>query len=388
MRILLMADTLPNLDSGAAGTELQTVQALRRIGHEVDAVWANELPHRIAHGNLHYLLELPFAYRQCMRERMKLHEYDVVHVNQPHGYLAAHSLHGKSGQPVFVHRSHGFEPRVRAVIAPWQQKFGIPAANGRNFAQQSMAELLKFNHGAITRYADGHIVSSSLCAQYLVREYSVPKQRVCVIPQAPPPSFRATPTQTLTADRLDKLLYVGQFAFIKAPIVLAQAFDQIVAAHPAVRLTWVCDRRHQSQAAGLLTSRALARVDFVDWLGQEELLQVYDRHGVFLFPSFFEGFGKAWLEAMARGLAVISSREGGAVDCIESWRDGVLVSVGDAAQMAASYSRLRAEPSLAAQIGVAASAKAKEFTWDRVAKETTEFYQRLIELGSERECRQ
>lgn len=380
MHILLMADTLPNPDSGAAGTELQTVQALRRIGHEVDTVWANELPHRIVHGNLHYLLELPFAYRNRMRERMKLHVYDVVHVNQPHGYLAARSLQGKAGKPIFVHRSHGFEPRVGAALAPWIEKFALLASNDRKLTQRVMARLLKFSHRAIARYADGHIVSSSLCAQYLEHNCAVPESSICVIPQAPPASFQVAPIHPLTANRLSKLLYVGQFAFFKAPMVLAEAFDQIVAAHPEVRLTWVCDKRHHRQAASLLTGRALARVDFVDWLGQEELLDVYDRHGVFLFPSFFEGFGKAWLEAMARGLVVIASREGGAIDCIDSWGDGVLVPVGDAKQITNSYSRLRAAPAMAVQMGVQAAAKAREFSWDRVARETTDFYQRLIDF--------
>ena len=86
-----MADTPANPDSGAAGTEYQTMLALRRLGHEVDAIWGTDLPRRVAHGNLHCLLELPFAYRHRLLKRLWTTTYDIVHVNQPHGYLAAHA---------------------------------------------------------------------------------------------------------------------------------------------------------------------------------------------------------------------------------------------------------------------------------------------------------
>ena len=52
-----MADVAANPDSGAAGTEYQTVDALRRMGYEVDTVWADSLPHKISHWNFHYLVE-------------------------------------------------------------------------------------------------------------------------------------------------------------------------------------------------------------------------------------------------------------------------------------------------------------------------------------------
>src|SRR5687767_2836556 len=39
LRILMMADTPADPNRGAAGTEMQTVRALRALGHEVDDIW-------------------------------------------------------------------------------------------------------------------------------------------------------------------------------------------------------------------------------------------------------------------------------------------------------------------------------------------------------------
>src|SRR5262249_16937449 len=124
MRILLMVNLPRNPNSGAAGTEFQTAKALRTLGHTVDDVWTDELSHHVEHFNLYNLLELPFAYRNALRKRLQGASYDVVHVNQPHGYLAARTLRTSDTRAIFVHRSHGVEGRVRSELAPWKRQYG------------------------------------------------------------------------------------------------------------------------------------------------------------------------------------------------------------------------------------------------------------------------
>ena len=89
MRILHIADVNPSPDSGAAGTEYETVRALSQAGHVVRTVWADELSHRIKHFNLRYLLELPQSLRKVMQEYLANEPFDIVQISQPHGYLAA-----------------------------------------------------------------------------------------------------------------------------------------------------------------------------------------------------------------------------------------------------------------------------------------------------------
>jgi glycosyltransferase involved in cell wall biosynthesis len=380
MRILLMADAPMNPDSGAAGTEYQTMMALRTLGHEVDAVWSDGLPHRIKHGNLHYLLELPRAYRKKLKDRQSVRHYDVVHVSQPHGYLAARFVRSLGdGRPVFVHRSHGFEPRVRAALLPWLGKFDAPRPVLRRFASAAMDALLDRHNKAIGREADGHIVSCGLCREYLHQVAGVSRSRIAVVPQAAPEGFLSSAPPALSAERLQRILYVGQFAFVKAPMVLANAFEQILRRQPNASLTWVCDARHHGDAAALLEPDVRERVRFLGWRPQDQLMDVYDAHGVFLFPSFFEGFGKAFLEAMSRGLVVVASAEGGAADLIEHGRNGMLAPAGDPDTLALACVAVQSDPALAQKIGAAARATALPYTWRRVGEETAAFYSRLIE---------
>jgi len=376
MRILFMADVAPNPYSGAAGTEFQTIAALRALGHDVDEVWSDTLGRRIGHGNLHYALELPRAYRRAMLRALKERDYDAIHVNQPHGWLAAKTFRRMGRSGVFIHRSHGLEPHVAEVAAHWRDRFAPPSRRSwRAVAAAPLHRALASHAPRIARWADGHIVSSTADGRYLSERLGVDPGRIAVIAQAAPDSFLARPVLPLDEDRLRRVLYVGQFTFVKAPMIVAEAMSSL-ASDPGLQFTWVCDRRHHAAVRELLRTD---RVELLDWTTSDRLMDIYDQHGIFLFPSFFEGFGKAFLEAMSRGLCVVASDAGGMHDVIDHGRSGVLVPPGDAAGVAAAVRSLQSDPARAKQMSAAAATAARGYTWERVARETAAFYQRLRE---------
>jgi len=371
----MMADTPYDPNRGAAGTEVQTLIALRALGHEVDALWANDLGRRIQHGNLHLLFELPRNYRRAAADALRRKSYDVIHVNQPHGFRAARAVHRLSPRTVYIHRSHGFELNVEATLQPWR---GVYDRDGRSIARRlsskAMASLLKRHSLAIAREADGHIVSSSLDAAFLREDLGVAPERIAVIPQAAPDSFLASEAPAMSRARLRRVLYVGQFAFVKAPMITAAAMNRLAAADRELRFTWVCDRTSEPDIRAMLTAEANERFALIPWTEQDALRDIYDAHGIFLFPSFFEGFGKAFLEAMSRGLCVVASDIGGMHDVIESGRSGFLVPPGDAVALADAALAIIHDPDRAGEMSVAAAITARLYTWDRVARETADFY--------------
>lgn len=374
-----MADLAPDPDAGASGTEYQTIQAIRALGHEVEAVWRDQIPHRITHGNLHYLFELPRAYEKLMLERLGRH--DVIHVNQPHGYRAARTLACLKTKTVFVHRSHGLEMRALRDLAPWRERYEPDRRPGwRRLASNAMLDALAAHSRAIAAYADGHIVSAGECRDFLNQELKVPLDRIAVIPQAPPRLFLDKPVAPMTRDRMKRVLYASQFAFFKAPVVAAEVINQLCGADGELAFTWVCSRAHHEQVRHLLSEDARKRTTMLDWMHQAQLLETYDQHGFFLFPSFFEGFGKVFLEAMSRGLCVIAADNSGAHDVIVNEVTGMLTPTGDADAMAQACLRVASDVPVAAAISQAAAESARAYTWERVARETIEFYKRLCQV--------
>jgi glycosyltransferase involved in cell wall biosynthesis len=378
LNVLFMANVVPDPNSGAAGTEVQTIKALREAGHIVDAVWTDELSHRILHYKLYEFMELPFAYRRALIERFRRRRYDVVHVNQPYGHLAAHALRALDQRSVFVHRSHGFEPRVTRDLARWLERYEEDRRpKWRQLSTKLIDRCLSLHFYMIARNADGHIFSASECRDFLRDRYGVSSDRIAVIAQAPPPEYLTCEPAPMTYERLHRLLYVGQYAFIKAPMILRSAVERILQVLPKATMTWVCDRRHHSHVMQAFRPEFRERILTLDTGPQLDLMPVYDQHGIFLFPSFFEGFGKAFLEAMSRGLIVVAANNGGMKDVISHGRNGFLVPTGNANQMA-EHAIWGTNSHTAFSMSTAARLHALEYSWKSVAYETATFYTELL----------
>lgn len=378
LRILCLADVLPCADSGASGTDYLGAEALRSAGNEVETVWADELPHRISHYNLRYLLELPPAYRRIVAGRLRKGRYDVVQISQPHGYLAAKFVRQHARGAIFVHRSHGLEGRARDELRPWRQELERSPAGLRQLAQWMVAAGLERSNRRIATYAHGHLVSASECASYLTRVYGVPATAVRAIPQAVPDAY-VIDVVPMSQSRIRRLLYVGQYAFFKAPTVLGRVVSTVLKERPDATFTWVCARQHHEAALSCVDAGVRGRVEMLGGMSQDELRAVYDSHGIFLFPSYFEGFGKAFLEAMSRGLVVIAADNGGMRDVIDDGVTGYKCQTGDAKAMTDIALRVSDNFQLASQVSTNAATSAANYTWQRFGLEASRFYEGLIE---------
>lgn len=376
LRILMVADVAPNPDSGAAGAEVQLGNALEALGHDVVQVWRDDLSHRIRHGNLHQLLEQPRAYRTAIRRAIANHgEFDVYHVNQPAGWLAAREHRHLRRNGLFVHRSHGYELNVEASLRPWRRIYPSKSRPAwRRLATTLLRPALVNQCREIEVSAEAHMVGSTSCAGYLAQR-GVPPERVHVGPLAPIESYLEAPTARFEESRAKRLLYVGQFAFFKAPQLVAASMNRALTEDSSLSATWICEPSARTQVGELLVAGVRDRVAIRPWMQQRDLMDVYDQHGIFLFPSFFEGFGRAFIEAMARGLCVVASDQGGAHDVIRSGQDGILVAVGDVEGLVQATRHLAAAPAAAARMSAQARATASNYTWARVASEVAAFYE-------------
>lgn len=375
MRILFMADMDPDPNLGASGTEVQTLDALRRLGCEVDAVWADDMPRRIAHGNLHYLIELPRSFRTALRRKLSKDRFDFVRVNQPHGFLAAEWLQANAPQSVFVHRSHGLELRANEVLRNLRRSHGAEEKRVmRRGASFVMERLLALHTLRTVGAADGHEVCASEDRDFLVNRLGVAPEMVGVIPAAAPAELLQTEAPAMSRARLQSILYVSQYAFFKAPMVVAAAFNALAEKHDELKFTWVCDRRHHPAVASIASNR----VELLDWMPQPELTRVFDSHGIFVFPSFYEGFGKVFLEAMSRGAIPVATDIAGARDVITHGVNGLLVPPNDPGAVVQAVEHLLGNPDLSFRLSAAAADCARQYTWEQSARKTLEFYEQLL----------
>ena len=379
LRILIGADVPPDPNAGAAGTVWHTTEALRALGHEVDAFWADDLPHRIRHGNLHYLLELPRAYRDAVRERCARKDYDVIQLSQPHAWLAAKD-HRTSRRPgVCVNRSHGWELLADEALRVWHRKLGVPQNRfPRSLLSPAITALLHRQAWKAVRWSDGVLVPATDIRDFIVDRMGASAEKVACVPHGVQETFVARPLAPMDDARRRRILYVGQFAFIKGPNILAQVLAGALKRNPDASATWVCSVAHHAAARALLDDDTAQRVDLLDWRPQEELLELYDTHGILVFPSFYEGAAKACLEAMVRGLCVVATDVGAMRDYITDGVSGFLAPAGNVTAFETSVARVMDDGDLARRISTEAHRAVAGLTWRRCAEGATELYSRLL----------
>jgi UDP-glucose:(heptosyl)LPS alpha-1,3-glucosyltransferase len=103
---------------------------------------------------------------------------------------------------------------------------------------------------------------------------------------------------------------------------------------------------------------------------QKEIAAYYRAADLFLFPTLYEPFGMAILEAMSSGLPSIVSRRAGAAELMIHGESGHLIeNPADAREIAAALARLIGDPAARGHLGREARRVAGARSWDSVARE-------------------
>lgn len=118
--------------------------------------------------------------------------------------------------------------------------------------------------------------------------------------------------------------------------------------------------------------RLAGQVTFAGERGAAELDACYDRADLFVLPTWYEGYGMAVAEALARGLPVVSTPTGAIADLVGS-DAGVLVPAGDVAALAAALSTVVGRADARARLAAGARRVRDRLpTWEDAARRMAE----------------
>lgn len=374
MKFLFVSDFVRNADSGAAGSIEQIGRALIARGNQVTFCWHDASPFRLPQARLGQLLELPARQRDIVRAALERAPADVVVVSQPYAYKVYQELPKQFPQTLFLNRTHGWEARRYDAL----QRFGIERDT---LAQQStaqvMSKVMERICAATAIACDGVIAAASGCADYIRTVHRVPHERVAVIPYGLDPEFfeaRATPHRD--RERL-RLIFAGQWLPVKGTRVLRQVLPKLARERQDFDVTFVVNHEAVPVVQKIFEPSLRGRLTVSGWMPRADLRNVYREHDVFLFPTFFEGFGKTFLEAMASGLCVVGFAEGGLPDIAASGMEALFCEPGDVKTFEAQLRRCLDDRVSLDIMRTQASERARRFTWDATAAATEAFCHRL-----------
>lgn len=185
-----------------------------------------------------------------------------------------------------------------------------------------------------------------------------PRLEVCrlgVDPQRFSPALRAARVPGAGGFRI---LSVGRLAPVKAQALLVDAVARLHAEGVIIRLTLVGEGPDRAVIEAMVRQAQLEQVVVLaGGVNQDAILPYFADADCFCLPSFAEGVPVALMEAMAVGVACVSTYVAGIPDLIQDRRNGLLVPPGDLDSLVNALRELAAAPDWAAQLGEAGRAK-------------------------------
>lgn len=247
------------------------------------------------------------------------------------------------------------------------------------FSTQANTDHCELHFARARRLADKLITISHYSKREIVEHMGVPADWVVVTQLAADPIYRRLegctlperPGLQLGPDQ-DLILYVGSIEPRKNLVTLVRAYDAMLQRGRCRALLVIAGGSgwKNSDVYAEIERRGLAdRICFTGRVTDAELVALYNKATVFVFPTIYEGFGLPVIEAMACGAPVVTTR----VASIPEVGGDAVVYVDEPRDEAALCSRLEEvlkDRELQADLRRRGLLQAATFTWERTARET------------------
>lgn len=370
MRILTLCYEFPPVGGGGGRVVLGLARMLVQLGHEVDVVTMGfrGLPRfeRIDGVNVYRVPSLRKRVAECsvfeaatylisalptLRRLVRTRRYDINHTHFifPVGLLAW-LINRLTGLP-YVITAHGSD---------------VPGYNPHRLrtAHRLLQPLWRM---VLSRTACLVAPSEVLKALILAKH---PKTRVVVIPNG----FDKDRFRT-DKPRAKRVLLVTRMLERKGVQYLLEALQGLSVDGYEVQIV---GEGPYLPALRRIAETARVRVAFLGWLdnGSNELRELYETSRIFVLPSEAENFPVCLLEAMAAGLAIITTQGTGCAEVVGN--AALLVPVKDAPALSAALGGLIQSEERATKLGQAARRRLEEqFVWPVVAEKYLHLYRNV-----------
>ena len=219
----------------------------------------------------------------------------------------------------------------------------------------------------------------------------IPTDRIRTIYSAPDPSFTIDPPDTSQDQQILQrysiqppfILYAGTIRPQKNVPRLVEAFAVIrseLENHPLfgnLRLVIIGDElsRYPAVRRAVVATRVEPFVRFLGFVPLDTLKVFYRAAALFAFPSLYEGFGLAPLEAMACGTPVVASDVPALVEAVGNAAE--LVTPDNLFDVARGLRAVLLDDARRKELSASGRARAQRFDWNDTARAVLNVYQEI-----------
>jgi len=241
------------------------------------------------------------------------------------------------------------------------------------------------------RHADHVIASSEYSRQDVIDMYQLRPEKVTAIPLAAPASYKPVTDQSRLNLIREKYSIKGDFILGVGSIHPRKNLSRLISAYaalvkrrddvPALILVgkkgWLSDETFNAKELSGLGDR----VRFTGFVPDEDLPPLYSAAKIFVYPSFFEGFGLPPLEAMQCGTPVITGNRTSLPEVVGD--AGLQVDPFQIDAIADAIEKVLSDEKLSSELSERGLKRAEKFSWGSTARQTLAVFERIVSKGKE-----
>ncbi len=375
MRILTVIYEFPPVGGGGGRAAYDICKELVARGNDVTVLTAHMhgLPLQVDEDGIH-ITRIPSLRKEAFRATfftmlayvlsglwaglrlMNIHRPDIIHTHfaVPSGALAW-MLSVLTGIPYVLTAHLGDVPG------------GVPEKTGKWF------RWLEPFTKPIWRRAKKVVAVSEFTRQLALKHYAV---NVQVIPNGADVQH-LVPTD-LKVNTPPHLVFAGRFVYQKNPLAIIKILSHLK------DLNWTCSMlgdgpMFEDVKSEIAKHEMTDRFHLPGWVTPKDVLDQFSKSDILFMPSFSEGLPVVGVQALAKGLAIVSSRIGGFLDLVDHEKNGYLIEVQDAAAFSQNLRGLISNPELLLQFRNASIEKSRNFDIQKVADQYQSIFQSVVD---------
>ena len=228
---------------------------------------------------------------------------------------------------------------------------------------------------AVLGSAAGIIAISENTKKDLLRFYRLEEKRVAVVHLAN--SLQGGRGATALPDLPENyLLFVGQRGGYKNFAFFAKTLAPLLRDNADLAIVCIGGGVFTQQERDMLTGLGIASRVRQFPVSDDALVACYGRATAFVFPSLYEGFGIPILEAFSCGCPVLLSNRSSLPEI--GGEAALYFEPEDEESLRSAVVRIIDDAGLRESLAASGRARAREFSWEKVARETKAVYESLL----------
>ena len=376
MKILLTIHHELDRNAGAPGATWKLGQEYQKLGHEVQYYTFDNLPDKLS--GLVKPIMFPGFVASQISALVKKQAVDVVDASTGDAWIwGKMRRRSRENTPLLVTRSHGLEHSMHlenleeARRGKLHLSWKYPLYHG-GFRLWEVATSI--------RYADLVLLLNHPDAEYVVEKLGVNSEQTRIVANGIPQEFLNLPFEPMpkAEDSAICIAQVGNYIARKGIEYGAVALNGILARYPQVKVSFLGTGCSEAEVHADFELAVCDRIRVIPRYSHEALPDLLRGHHIKLFPTLSDGFGLALIEAMACGLAPVTTTTPGPMEIVSDGHNGILVPSRDSQAIEQALERLILDRPYLDRLRRNAYATAQNYSWERIASDNLAFYEEAL----------